>query len=231
MSKYKLKDKKTGKDMGVLHVDFSKLANEIKPRIVAGVCFTLMIGSTLGVVGEVMQGAQAVYEEAKAQEIVETMHENMMLGVDPLIAHLKIENTGSEEIDARIDYLDEQFEELSKDEEIMSNEQFVALMEDFQTITTPKNINDGVADEYNYQYSDMVMVRDKLREICESVKDILEVINKNKDNAKGNGGNDHPYVPKDDKRTFPYGDSPRDIYYKEPLNDPPQVFNPGIGRR
>lgn len=190
-----------------------------------------MIGSTLGVIGEVAQGAQQIYVEAGTQAIVENMHESAMLGKDSFIAHLRVEDITSEEVEARIDYLDEQFDELSKDEEIMSNEQFVSLMNEFHVITAPTTIDDGVPDEYNYQYSDMVMVRDKLREICDSVKDILEAMNKNKHNTKGNGGNDQPYIPKDDKRTYPYGDSPRDIFYKEPLNDPPQVFNPGIGRR
>lgn len=228
MSKYKIKDKKNGKELGVLHVNLAKLSENFRPRFVAGVCFTLMMASTLGVIGEVAYNAQETYKLAQTKKIVEVMEQTALNGSDELIAHVKVEEGITDEVDARIEYLDEQIKELSKDEKILENQQYITLVSEFNSIKeSTKNLLDLTGKDSRIGYSDMVLVRDQLREICDSVKDILEMMNKDK---TGNG-NRNSVVPIDDKKNNFFKSSPRDIFYKEPLNDPPQVFNPSIGKR
>lgn len=203
MNRYKLVDKETKKQKGVLKCDLEKLKKKLRPRIIAGVCCTLIVGSTLGVFYESVDNVKDTIEEANAKHMISQAVDSSLD-----LSHIRFENDVQDEIEGRVEYLEEVFNGFDNDD-LVNYPVITKLSDDFKEI-----INDSInASGENYRTSQLTNVRDELRNICDSVKDVLEKMNKlnhkNEDEDKKN---------KDDKEVYPFGDKKTDIFYKESLD-------------
>lgn len=203
MNRYKLVDKETKKQKGILKCDLEKLKKELRPRIIAGVCCTLIVGSTLGVFYEAVDNAKDTVEEANAKHMISQVVDSSLD-----LSHIRLENEVQDEIDGRVEYLEEVFNGFDNDD-LVNYPVITKLSDDFKEI-----INDSInASGEKYRTSELTNVRDELRNICDSVKDLLEKMNKlNHKNEEEDKKN------KDDKEVYPFGDKKTDIFYKESLD-------------
>lgn len=195
MNRYKLVDKETKKTKGTLKCNMDKLVETWKPRIVAGLCCTLIVGSTIGVlyesVTDVVDNDKDEVIRAAYTEFLEESYE---------IAHIR------NEIDERTDYLDTVFTEMNED--VRNYPVIIELKDSYVSI-----LQQGlVTKEDMFQYSDLRCVRDDLRDICDSVKNVLEQLEKSKNKDEDEDRKEN------DKEAFPFGDKKNDIFYKESLN-------------
>ena len=202
MNRYKLVDKETKKQKGVLKCDLEKLKKKLRPRIIAGVCCTLIVGSTLGVFYESVDNVKDTIEEANAKHMISQAVDS---SVD--LSHIRFENDVQDEIEGRVEYLEEVFNGFDNDD-LVNYPVITKLSDDFKEI-----INDSInASGENYRTSQLTNVRDELRNICDSVKDVLEKMN------KLNRKDEEDKKNKDDKEVYPFGDKKADIFYKESLD-------------
>ena len=202
MNRYKLVDKETKKQKGILKCDLEKLKKKLRPRIIAGVCCTLIVGSTLGVFYESVDNVKDTIEEANAKHMISQVADS---SVD--LSHIRFENDVQDEIEGRVEYLEEVFNGFDNDD-LVNYPVITKLSDDFKEI-----INDSInASGENYRTSQLTNVRDELRNICDSVKDVLEKMN------KLNRKDEEDKKNKDDKEVYPFGDKKTDIFYKESLD-------------
>ena len=203
MNRYKLVDKETKKQKGVLKCDLEKLKKKLRPRIIAGVCCTLIVGSTLGVFYESVDNVKDTIEEANAKHMISQAVDS---SVD--LSHIRFENEVQDEIEGRVEYLEEVFNGFDNDD-LVNYPVITKLSDDFKEI-----INDSInASGERYRTSQLTNVRDELRNICDSVKDVLEKMNKlNRKDEEEDKKN------KNDKEVYPFGDKKTDIFYKESLD-------------
>lgn len=203
MNRYKLVDKETKKQKGVLKCDLEKLKKKLRPRIIAGVCCTLIVGSTLGVFYESVDNVKDTIEEANAKHMISQVADS---SVD--LSHIRFENDVQDEIEGRVEYLEEVFNGFDNDD-LVNYPVITKLSDDFKEI-----INDSInASGERYRTSQLTNVRDELRNICDSVKDVLEKMNKlNRKDEEEDKKN------KDDKEVYPFGDKKTDIFYRESLD-------------
>lgn len=202
MNRYKLVDKETKKQKGVLKCDLEKLKKKLRPRIIAGVCCTLIVGSTLGVFYESVDNVKDTIEEANAKHMISQAVDSSLD-----LSHIRFENDVQDEIDGRIEYLEEVFNGFDNDD-LVNYPVITKLSDDFKEI-----INDSInASGERYRTSQLTNVRDELRNICDSVKDVLEKMN------KLNRKDEEDKKNKDDKEVYPFGDKKADIFYKESLD-------------
>ena len=123
------------------------------------------------------------------------------------LSHIRFENEVQDEIEGRIEYLEEVFNGFDNDD-LVNYPVITKLSDDFKEI-----INDSInASGENYRTSQLTNVRDELRNICDSVKDVLEKMN------KLNRKDEEDKKNKDDKEVYPFGDKKVDIFYKESLD-------------
>lgn len=203
MNRYKLVDKETKKQKGVLKCDLEKLKKKLRPRIIAGVCCTLIVGSTLGVFYESVDNVKDTIEEANAKHMISQAVDSSLD-----LSHIRFENDVQDEIEGRVEYLEEVFNGFDNDD-LVNYPVITKLSDDFKEI-----INDSInASGERYHTSQLTNVRDELRNICDSVKDLLEKMNKlNRKDEEEDKKN------KDDKEVYPFGDKNTDIFYKESLD-------------
>ena len=202
MNRYKLVDKETKKQKGVLKCDLEKLKKKLRPRIIAGVCCTLIVGSTLGVFYESVDNVKDTIEEANAKHMISQAVDSSLD-----LSHIRFENDVQDEIEGRVEYLEEVFNGFDNDD-LVNYPVITKLSDDFKEI-----INDSInASGERYRTSQLTNVRDELRNICDSVKDVLEKMN------KLNRKDEEDKKNKDDKEVYPFGDKKADIFYKESLD-------------
>ena len=123
------------------------------------------------------------------------------------LSHIRFENDVQDEIEGRVEYLEEVFNGFDNDD-LVNYPVITKLSDDFKEI-----INDSInASGERYRTSQLTNVRDELRNICDSVKDVLEKMN------KLNRKDEEDKKNKDDKEVYPFGDKKVDIFYKESLD-------------
>lgn len=195
MNRYKLVDKETKKQKGILKCDLEKLKKELRPRIIAGVCLTLIVGSSLGAVYETID----YINEDDNKEIV---YESEIDDPNTTIACIRVES----EVHDKVNELDKVFDGFSE-EDYQEYKDLYECKNEFNELKNEiKGVN--VLPQNKAFESKMVRIRDELTELFDNINDFIKKMEEDKKKFK-------EMLELDKKKKYKLGERPKDEDYKE----------------
>lgn len=223
-SNFEVYDKKSGNKIGTVHCNnFQRLANALKPKATAAICFVLMMGSMVNLTAH---GIQDVVEHVSGVDNVRIASELAMLEAQEAatIARVETSNQIRDEILINIEQADKAIAKIS-------NTNFVSDGTYIDAVDKVSKIKEKMFVEKAVDYMELYEMRELSRDICES---ILEILNKmstgNSRSQQVIEGSRYDVVPPDVRN-----DNKRSIYKVEAVrrgyNFHPKTNNQMVGGR
>ena len=196
MGKFKIVDKTDKHSIGKLSLDTETLKEKFKKRLIAGVCLTLMVGSSLGAAYETLK---YISEEPEDNEAVYEQVEDQATN---LVACIKVES----EVHDLVDKIDNALGGLSEEDYQESKELNNARNEYCEIKNELNSIN--VLPQNRVFESKMVKIRDGLTELFDNINDFIQKMEEDKKKFK-------EMLEFDKKKKSVGKQRPKDADYKE----------------
>ena len=181
MGKYKIIDKNDKHSIGKLSVDTETLKEKLRKRIIAGVCLTLMVGSSLGATFETLKYLKE--EDIHDNDIVyESVEDNASM----MVACIRVES----EVHDLVDKMDKTFDGFSS-EDYQEFKELCDAKDEYNEIKNEIN-NISVLPQNRVFESKMMRIRDGLTELFDNINDFIQKMEEEFDKKKRAIGKQRP---------------------------------------
>ena len=195
MGKFKIVDKNDKHYLGRASANIEEIKNKFRNRIIAGVCLTLIVGSSLGAVYETID----YINEDDNKEIV---YESERDDPNTTIACIRVES----EVHDKVNELDKVFDGFSE-EDYQEYKDLYECKNEFNELKNEiKGVN--VLPQNKVFESKMVRIRDELTELFDNINDFIKKMEEDKKKFK-------EMLELDKKKKYKLGERPKDEDYKE----------------
>lgn len=200
MGKYKIIDKNDKHSIGKLSVDTETLKEKLRKRIIAGVCLTLMVGSSLGATFETLK-----YLKEEDNHDNDIVYESVEDNASMMVACIRVES----EVHDLVDKMDKTFDGFSS-EDYQEFKELCDAKDEYNEIKNEIN-NISVLPQNRVFESKMMRIRDGLTELFDNINDFIQKMEEDKKKFK-------EMLEFDKKKRAIGKQRPKDADYKEKEN-------------